>query len=51
MSVAWIVVILAALAGYDRWWFVGTAQHADSNTPPDEPLQTSELHRYVRHSL
>ena len=51
VSVAGIAVIFAALAGYDRRQFLGTAQLADSSTPPDEPLRTGGLHRYVRHPL
>jgi len=51
VSVAGIVVLLAALSGYDRRRCLGTAQLADSAEPPDEPLRTGGLHRFVRHPL
>ena len=41
VSVAGIVVLLAALSGYDRRRCLGTAQLADFAEPPDEPLRTA----------
>lgn len=51
LTVLGLVVIGAALMGYDRGRFLGVAQIRAPENAPDEDLKVGGLHRYVRHPL
>ena len=51
VAVLGLVVIGAALMGYDRGRFLGTTQLRIPDQAPDEELRVDGLHRYVRHPL
>lgn len=51
LAVFGLVVIAAALAGYDRRLFLGLSQFAGQADDAAEPLRVDGLHRYVRHPL
>lgn len=51
LTISGLVIIGAALMGYDRGRFLGVSQIRTPRAAPDEELKLGGLHRYVRHPL